>query len=93
MENRKKLVLMVVLKKAAVILCNILGAVLITCLYLIKAIEQAYLQRGYVAYGGEYLMVPFVFWGAYKLLSLSFRVCNMARRRRKEVLNAKCKGS
>lgn len=63
-----------VLKKGAMALCNMSGAGLITYLYLVKAIEQAYLQRGYEAYGGEYLMAPFVFCGSYKLFSLVIRL-------------------
>lgn len=79
------------LRKATIILGNVLGAALITYLYLEKAIEQAYLQRGYEAYGGEYLIVPFVFYGAYKLVSLITRVCGKVRKLRKEVWHAKGK--
>ena len=70
-----------------------LGAALITYLYLVKAIEHAYLQRGYEAYGGEYLIIPFVFYGAYKLLALAIGACGMARRLRKEGWNAKGKNA
>ena len=69
------------------------GAVLITYLYLVRAIEHAYLQRGYEAYGGEYLIIPFVFYGAYKLLVLATGVYSMARRLRKEGWNAKGKNA
>ena len=79
------------LRKAAIILVNVLGAILITYLYLIKAIEHAYLQRGYEAYGGEYLIVPFVFYGAYKLVSLIIKVCGKVKKLRKEAWHAKGK--
>lgn len=79
------------LRKAAIILGNVLGAALITYLYLVKAVEHAYLQRGYEAYGGEYLIVPFVFYGAYKLVSLITRVCGKVRKLRKEAWHAKGK--
>lgn len=36
------------------------------------AIYSAYLERGYVAYGGEYLLIPVMAWVAYKAISTFF---------------------
>ena len=36
-------------------------------------INEAFLERGYHAMGGEMLLIPFVFFGAYKLAELFFR--------------------
>lgn len=40
----------------------------LTYLYSVWAIRQAFIQRGYRAYGGEYLMIPIIFYGIYKVL-------------------------
>lgn len=50
-----------VLLKAAV-------AAWVTYIYAAWSIEQAYLQRGYIAYGGEYLFIPFVFYVVFKTI-------------------------
>lgn len=54
------------LKKAAHILFRPVGSVGLTYLYAIWAAERAFIQRGYVAYGGEYMVIPFIFYGLYK---------------------------
>ena len=56
------------IKKAAPHVLRLLGAVALTYLYSAWSIEQAFIQRGYKAYGGEYLIIPFVFYGVYKVL-------------------------
>ena len=38
------------------------------------AIEFAYLERGYRAVGGEYLLIPMVAWVAYKVINIFFDV-------------------
>lgn len=54
------------LKKAALIMFRPAGSVGLTYLYFTWAAEQAFLQRGYAACGGEYVILPLVFYGAYK---------------------------
>lgn len=60
------------LQKAGVIMktseFRILGTVLLTGIYSIWSIEQAFIQRGYRAWGGECLAIPLVFIGFYKIL-------------------------
>jgi len=58
------------LKKAAIGMARLSGAAALTYLYSVKAIESAFLHRGYVAYGGEYLMIPFVFYAVFKALGI-----------------------
>lgn len=57
------------LKKAAEFMtttgCRIVGSALMTGIYVAWSAEQTFLQRGYKAYGGEYLAIPFVFWWTY----------------------------
>lgn len=38
------------------------------------AIKFAYLERGYRAIGGEYLLIPMVAWVAYKVINIFFDV-------------------
>lgn len=45
--------------------CRIAGSALLTGIYVAWSAEQAFLQRGYKAYGGEYLAIPFVFLWTY----------------------------
>lgn len=45
---------------------RLFASAILTYIYAVWSAEQAFLQRGYKAYGGEYLAIPFVFWGAYK---------------------------
>lgn len=66
------------LKKSALPVFRLLGTVGLTYLYLVWAMEQAFIERGYKAYGGEYLMAPFVFYGLYRLLG---EAAKMIRRR------------
>ncbi len=58
-----------VLKKAAEFMamtgCRIAGSALLTGMYAVWSAEQAFFQRGYKAYGGEFLAIPFVFWWTY----------------------------
>lgn len=55
------------IKKAAPHVIRLFGAIALTYLYSVWSIEQAFIQRGYKAYGGEYLVIPFVFYGIYKV--------------------------
>jgi len=55
------------IKKAVPDGFKLFGTIVLTYLYSMWSIEQAFLQRGYKAYGGEYLMIPFVFYGLYKI--------------------------
>lgn len=54
------------LGKTAAVGARVLAAAGVTYLCTAWSIEQAFLQRGYKAYGGEYLIIPFVFYGTYK---------------------------
>lgn len=65
--------------KASWIMLRLLAAASVTYLYAVQAIEQAFLQRGYRAYGGECLVIPFVFLGAVKTIALAERVIRAAR--------------
>ena len=56
------------IKKAIIFMARLSGTAALTYLYSVKAIESAFLDRGYVAYGGEYLMIPFVFYAVFKVL-------------------------
>ena len=44
----------------------------ITYFVAVREIEAAYLERGYKAYGGEWLLIGFVFIGCYMLLTRFF---------------------
>ncbi len=68
------------LKKASAFMLRLSGAAALTCLYAVNAIEHAYLQRGYEAYGGEYLVIPFVFYAAYKALRAASKIFQSVRR-------------
>lgn len=57
-------------KRASRVMLRMLAAAGVTYLYAIWAIEQAYLQRGYRAYGGEYLIIPMVFYMVFKSIML-----------------------
>lgn len=43
-------------------------ATVFTGMYAVWSIDQAFIQRGYRAYGGEWFAIPFVFIGLYKIL-------------------------
>lgn len=36
------------------------------------AFHLAYIERGYKAVGGEYLLIPVVYWGAWKAINYLF---------------------
>ena len=36
------------------------------------AFHLAYIERGYKAVGGEYLLIPVVYWGAWKAINCLF---------------------
>lgn len=36
------------------------------------AFHLAYIERGYEAVGGEYLLIPVVYWGAWKAINYLF---------------------
>lgn len=55
------------------------------------AIEAAERSRGYSAIGGEYILIPFVFWGAWMICRATLRITWMIaeeklRRRKKRYL-------
>lgn len=52
-------------KKALYTIIRILVSVIITLLFKVWVIEYAYNERGYKAYGGEYLLIMWVFIIAY----------------------------
>lgn len=45
----------------------------ITYLYIRWSVRQAYICRGYEACGGEYFMIPFVFYGIYRILGYLYK--------------------
>lgn len=49
------------------------GAIILTYLFSLTVIKSAYLQRGYIAYGGEYILIIVFFLAAFKLLRLKWR--------------------
>lgn len=65
--------------KASWVMFRGLAAAMVTYLYTARAMEQAFLQRGYRAYGGECLVIPFVFYGAFKAIGLAERAARAAR--------------
>ena len=66
-------------KKVGKVIFRVLVAALVTFLYAAWEIDQAYLRRGYKAYGGEYIVIPFVFYLAIKGLILLDRLCYMIK--------------
>ena len=60
---------------------RMLAAAGVTYIYAVWDIEQAYLKRGYQAYGGEYLVIPFVFYAAFKVFGWIAALCCGAVRR------------
>ncbi len=55
------------------------------------AIEAAERSRGYSAIGGEYILIPFAFWGAWMICRATLRIAWMIaeeklRRRKKRYL-------
>lgn len=72
------------LKKAWPMVCRMSVAAAVTYLYSLWAIEQAYIQRGYKAYGGEYLLLPLVAWGVYDALTVVAKISHAVRAWRKE---------
>ena len=65
--------------KASWVMLKTLAAAGVAYLYAVRAMEAAYLQRGYRAYGGECLVIPFVFYGAFKAIGLAERAARAAR--------------
>lgn len=60
-------------EKALSIIFRVLISATITLLFGVWAIECAYLERGYQAYGGECLLIIFVFYIAFKISGLKIR--------------------
>ncbi len=65
--------------KASCVVLRALAAAVVTYLYTARAMEQALLQRGYRAYGGECLVIPFVFYGGFRAIGLAERAARAAR--------------
>lgn len=70
-ELRKKKMRKVFAKLVSIINTHeftLIFAALLTGMYAVWSIDQAFVQRGYRAYGGEWFAIPFVFIGLYKIL-------------------------
>lgn len=85
MEMRKKMVVRAVSTVSYVALVTYLTG---KC-----AIYGAYLERGYVAYGGEYLLIPVMAWVAYKAISNFFDVLAETERAEHNETRKKSTGS
>lgn len=55
-------------KKTMWFFLRLCGSAALTYLFALWLIEQAFLERGYCAYGGEILFIPLVFLIIFKLL-------------------------
>lgn len=71
------------IKKAAFYVLRLSGAAAAACLYSAGAIEIAFRHRGYTAYGGEYLMIPFVFYAVFKALGVTGALCRRILQKQK----------
>lgn len=58
-----------IFKKTVRFLFRLCGSALLTYLFTLWIIEQAFLERGYVAYGGELLFIPLIFYIIFKFLN------------------------
>lgn len=56
-----------IFKKAALYISRLSASAGMTYLYIRWSVRQAYIYRGYDACGGEYLIIPFVFYGIFKV--------------------------
>ena len=54
-------------KKIMLYLLRLFGSAGLTFVYSRWVIEQAFFERGYRAYGGEYFLIPLVFYGIYQV--------------------------
>lgn len=57
-------------RKTMGFMLRLLGVATVTYLFMLWMIEQAFLERGYAACGGEYLFIPVVFYLMCKLFKL-----------------------
>ncbi len=57
-------------KKAVPVICRLTVALLFAMLAAVILIPVALAERGYAAFGGEYLGIGLVFWVAFKLTKL-----------------------
>ena len=70
-KTRKKKVRKIFAKLVSIINTHeftAISAAILTGMYAVWSIDQAFVQRGYRAYGGEWFAIPFVFIGLYKIL-------------------------
>lgn len=63
-------------KKAILVVLKLALSALLTFPYAVWSIEYAFLQRGYKAYGGEYLFIPFVFYVTFLILGGFIKLAN-----------------
>lgn len=68
-QNRKP-VINGFFKKTMKFMLQLLGAATVTYLFSLWIIGQAFRERGYIAYGGEYILIAFVFFATYKLMNI-----------------------
>lgn len=62
-----------ILQKAAGVTIKLLAATAITIPFGIYFVNLAYMERGYRAYGGEWLLIMLIFYAAYKLMETLIR--------------------
>lgn len=60
-------------KKILDLIIKLFISVTVTIPFGTWAIRHAYIERGYVAYGGEYLFIMLVFFIIYKVLGFKFK--------------------
>lgn len=63
-------------RKAFLVVLRLALSALLTFPYAVWSIEYAFLQRGYKAYGGEYLFIPFVFYVIFLILGVFAKLGN-----------------
>lgn len=49
---------------------SMLYALAVTSMIGAWAVKYAFMERGYMAIGGEYLFIPLVAWGAYEVMDI-----------------------
>ena len=69
-KQNQKPVMNGLFRKAMRFTLRLLGAAIVTYLFAFWIIEKAFLERGYAAYGGEYILIAFVFFVIYKLMNI-----------------------
>lgn len=62
-----------ILRKAVGVTIKLLSAAAITIPFGIYFVNLAYMERGYRAYGGEWLLIMLIFYATYKLMETLIR--------------------